>query len=120
MDFRDKVFLSVAENLSFSKAAKEMLISQPAITKHIKELENKLNIKLFERKGNKVYLTKAGELVYEYFKKIDLSYRELEFEIGKLHDTYKGILRIGASSTISQYFIPRLNASSTATNVFSG
>ncbi len=110
MDFRDKVFLSVAENLSFSKAAKEMLISQPAITKHIKELESKLNIALFERKGNKVYLTKAGELVYEYFKKINLSYRDLEFEIGKLHDTYKGKLRIGASSTISQYFIPAVIA----------
>ena len=66
MDYRDKVFISVAENLSFSKAADELFISQPAITKHIKELERKLNITLFDRKGNKIYLTKAGKLIYTH------------------------------------------------------
>ena len=60
MDFRDKVFLKVAENLSFSKAADELFISQPAVTNHIKALEGALEITLFERKGNKIYLTQAG------------------------------------------------------------
>jgi DNA-binding transcriptional LysR family regulator len=106
MDFRDQVFLTVAENLNFSKAAEELFISQPAVTKHIKELESKLNITLFERKGNRIYLTKAGKLNYEYLKKIKQQYTELEFELGRLNDAFKGILRIGASSTISQYLIP--------------
>lgn len=106
MDFRDQVFLTVAENLNFSKAAEELFISQPAVTKHIKELESKLNITLFERKGNRIYLTKAGKLNYEYLKKIKQQYTELEFELGRLNDAFKGTLRIGASSTISQYLIP--------------
>lgn len=110
MDYRDKVFLAVAESLSFSKAANELFISQPAVTKHIKELENKLNITLFERKGNKVYLTKAGKMTYGYLKKIMQQYEELEFELGRMNDTFKGTLRIGASSTISQYLIPKVIA----------
>jgi len=110
MDFRDKVFLVVAENLSFTKASEELLISQPAITKQIKELESKLKISLFERKGNKVYLTKAGKVTYTYLKKIEQQYRELEFEIGRLNQSHKGELRIGASSTISQYLVPKVMA----------
>jgi len=106
MDFRDRVFLSVAENLSFSKAAEELFISQPAVTKHIKELESKLKSTLFDRKGNRIYLTKAGKVNYEYLKKIKQQYAELEFELGRLNNTFKGTLRIGASSTISQYLIP--------------
>ena len=70
MDYRDEVFLSVAENLNFSKAAEDLFISQPAVTKHIKELESRLKITLFERKGNKIYLTEAGKLTYRYFKEI--------------------------------------------------
>ncbi|MGZ2370288.1 LysR substrate-binding domain-containing protein [Ancylomarina sp. YFZ004] len=110
MDYRDEVFLLVAENLSFSRAAEDLFISQPAVTKHIKELESRLNIALFERKGNKIYLTKAGKLTYSYLKKIKQEYREMEYELGRLNDTFKGTLRIGASSTISQYLIPKVIA----------
>ncbi len=110
MDYRDNVFLSVAENLSFSKAADDLFISQPAVTKHIKELESKFNITLFERKGNKIYLTEAGKVTYRYLKQINLQYKDLEFEIGRLNDAFKGSLRIGASSTISQYVIPKILA----------
>ncbi|HKJ43519.1 MAG TPA: LysR substrate-binding domain-containing protein [Sunxiuqinia sp.] len=106
MDYRDEVFIAVAENLSFSKAAEELFISQPAVTKHIKELESKLNIALFERKGNKIYLTKAGKMAYRQLKHIKEQYRDLEFELGRLNDTFRGSLRLGASSTISQYIIP--------------
>ncbi|MGD9931222.1 MAG: LysR substrate-binding domain-containing protein [Mangrovibacterium sp.] len=106
MDYRDEVFLSVAENLSFSKAAEALFISQPAVTRHIRELENKLNMALFERKGNKIYLTKAGKLCYRQLKQIKEHYRELEFELGRMNDTFIGSLRIGASSTIAQYLIP--------------
>lgn len=110
MDYRDEVFIAVAENLNFSKAAEELFISQPAVTKHIKELESKLNIALFERKGNKVYLTKAGKLVYRGLKQIKQQYRELEYELGRLSNSFDGYLRIGASSTISQYLIPSVIA----------
>ena len=111
MDYRDEVFIAVAENLNFSKAAEELFISQPAVTKHIKELESKLETALFERKGNKVYLTKSGKLVYRSLKQIKQQYRDLEYELGRLSEAFNGSLRIGASSTISQYLIPSVIAS---------
>lgn len=111
MDYRDNVFIAVAENLSFSKAAKELFISQPAVTNHIKELEQKLNTSLFDRKGNKIYLTKAGTLSYNQLKKIKQLYRELEFDIERMNKSYRGELRIGASSTIAQYLIPSVISS---------
>ncbi len=111
MDYRDSVFISVAENLSFSKAASDLNISQPAVTRHIKELEERYKTNLFERKGNKIYLTKAGEKVYNAFKEIAKFYRNLDFEIGQMHQNISGEFKIGASSTISQYIIPKVIAS---------
>lgn len=111
MDYRDKVFMSVAENLSFSKAADQMFISQPAITRHIQELEDRYKITLFERKGNKIYLTTTGKKIYNSYKVIAQQYRELEFEIGLINDSIIGDFKIGASSTISQYIIPKAIAS---------
>jgi DNA-binding transcriptional LysR family regulator len=110
MDYRDKVFLAVAERLNISKAAEELFISQPAVTKHIQELEAKLKIALFERKGNKIHLTSAGRLTHDYLKKIEIEYNSLEFELGKLNNAFKGTLRIGASSSIAQYYIPKVIA----------
>lgn len=52
-DFRLKVFQSVAKNLSFTKASQELFVSQPAITKHIQELETYYQARLFERQGVK-------------------------------------------------------------------
>ena len=62
-DFRLKVFQSVAKNLSFTKASQELFVSQPAITKHIQELETYYQARLFERQGSKISLTVAGELL---------------------------------------------------------
>ena len=111
MDFRDKVFISVAENLSFSKAGRELLVSQPAITKHIKELESRLDVSLFERKNNRVHLTQAGKITYTILKKIEKEYRILEQEINHINSSHRGEIIIGASSTIAQYVIPKAMAS---------
>ena len=110
MDYRDLVFLSVADNLSLSKAADELFISQPAVTRHIKELEGRLGISLFDRKGSKIFLTDAGRLVYSELVDIREQYRKLEYEIGRLKGQYVGKLQIGASSTIMQYVLPRVLA----------
>ena len=111
MDYRDTVFMAVAENLSFSKAATHLNISQPAVTRHIKELEERYHTNLFDRKGNKIYLTKQGEKVYNFFKQIAQLYRDLDFEIGEMQNSISGKFKIGASSTISQYIIPKVIAS---------
>ena len=111
MDYRDSVFMSVAENLSFSKAANDLNISQPAVTRHIKELEERYKTNLLERRGNKIYLTEAGVKVYNSFKEIAQKYRSLDFEIGQMHNAFSGEFKIGATSTISQYIIPKVIAS---------
>ena len=111
MDYRDSVFLSVAEHLSFSKAAEALHISQPAVSRHIRELEQRYDASLFERKGNRIYLTGAGEKVYHALREIAQHYRNLDFEMGELQNVQAGEIIIGASSTIAQYVIPRVMAS---------
>lgn len=109
-DFRLKVFDTVARRLNFTKAANELNITQPAVTKHIKEIELNLNIKLFERNGTKIKLTKAGEILVKYTEEIFLVYQKMEFEIGQLQEKQKGHLRLGASTTIAQYVLPPILA----------
>lgn len=108
MDFKLKVFKKVAEKLSFTKAAQELFISQPAVTKNINTIEKELNIKLFERKGNHIELTDAGKILLNYAKKIDSLYKNMDFEISALREEQKGKLRIGSSTTITQYVMPPL------------
>lgn len=110
MDYRERVFMTVAEHLSFSNAATALFISQPAVTKHVKELEQKVGIALFVRQGSHVFLTKAGTLLYNNLQKISQLYSELDDEIGSLKGESEGLLRLGASSTIAQYVLPKVLA----------
>lgn len=109
-DFRLKVFLSVARNLSFTKASQELFITQPAITKHIQELESQYKVQLFERLGNKIHLTSAGHLLMDHSERVLAAYKQLEYEMNLLHDEHSGDLRLGASTTIAQYVLPALLA----------
>lgn len=109
-DFRLRVFCSVAQHLSFTKAASELFVSQPAVTKHIRELEQQYGTRLFERKGNSVVLTEAGEILKRYSSQILHLYQEAAFELGTLQDKHNGVLRLGASTTIGQYLIAPLLA----------
>jgi len=105
MDFRLKVFYTVATRLNFTKAATELYISQPAVSKHIQELEETYKIKLFERNGSKIALTPAGEILLKHTKSIFKIYREIEFDLSSFIDNRQGLLRLGSSTTISQYII---------------
>lgn len=109
-DFRLKVFRSVAKNLSFTKASQELFVSQPAITKHIQELESAYQARLFNRQGSKISLTEAGNLLLEHCDRILEDYKRLEYEMHLLHNEYTGELRLGASTTIAQYVLPPLLA----------
>lgn len=79
--FGHEVFFEVASQLSFSKAADNLFISQPAVSKHIKLLEEQYQLSLFERKGNIIALTEEGNLLLEYVKKVKELERQLDFEI---------------------------------------
>lgn len=110
-DFRLKVFQSVAKNLSFTKASQDLFVSQPAITKHIQELESAYQARLFDRQGSKICLTEAGKLLLEHCERILDDYKRLEYEMHLLHNEYTGGLKLGASTTIAQYVLPPLLAS---------
>jgi len=109
-DFRLKVFYTVAQRLSFTKAAAELFITQPAVTKHIRELEQQLDTALFVRNGNSIELTPAGCILLKHTVKIFETYLLLENELTQLNSITGGNIRIGASTTLAQTIIPKILA----------
>jgi len=109
-DFRLTVFYTVARRLSFTKAAAELFVTQPAVTKHIQELESQLGTALFDRRGNQISLTTAGNVLLRHAETIMGVYRQIEFDLNELKGKPGGRLRLGASSTIAQYVIPAVLA----------
>ena len=109
-DFRLKVFYTVAKQLSFSRAAEELYISQPAVSKHIHALENYFKVKLFVRQGSKISLTSDGEVLFRHAEDIFALYRKLQFEMDQRVHKTSGQLRLGASTTIAQYVLPGILA----------
>ena len=105
-DFRLEVFRAVAKRLNFTKAAAELFITQPAVTKHIHELERHFKVKLFDRNGSKIKLTAAGETLLQHTEQIFALYQNMEFEMSALTQIRSGKLRIGASTTVAQYVLP--------------
>ena len=110
IDTRLKVFRSVATHLSFTKAANELFISQPAISKHIQKLEAAYHVRLFDRLGNRISLTQAGRLLLKHSDVLAADYQRLDFEMNRLRQRVSGGIRIGASTTISQYELPQMLA----------
>ena len=106
-NFRLKVFRSVAEHLSFRKAAEHLFISQPAVTLQIKALESDLGVRLFDRGSGRITLTQPGSVLVGYANKIASIASEAERELSSEHD-YPGELSLGVSTTIAQYVFPRL------------
>ena len=105
-DFRLKVFRVAAERLSFTRAAEELFISQPAVTKHINELERQLGVPLFVRRSNSVFLTSEGEVLLGYARRILALYSDLNDALSDDHAEAVGTLHVGASTTIAQYLLP--------------
>ena len=108
ISFKHEVFLEVARNLSFTKAAATLFISQPAITKHIKQLESDYQVSLFTRKGNAIALTDAGKIVLQSLKKAKDIERQLNSELSSHQKSkvVRGELKLGASTTVALYIIP--------------
>jgi DNA-binding transcriptional LysR family regulator len=107
-DRRLKVFHTVARLLSFTKAAEELHMTQPAVTFQVRQLEEYFNTRLFDRTHNKVSLTPAGERVAEFAERIFDLYAEMESGVRDLTGEISGALTIGASTTIAEYMLPAL------------
>ena len=108
MDFRLKVFKTVAEQLSFTKASKILFVSQPAVTKHINELEKQFRKALFNRHGNSISLTPEGIVCLDYAVRILVLYENLEREFSDLKGSLPARINLAASTTIAQYILPAL------------
>ena len=100
-----RIFNVVAETGNLSKAAKELYISQPAISKAVSKLEQSLSVKLFIRNSRGVKLTEEGALLYEYTCSAFKSLRQGEESIKKIHTLGIGQIKIGVSSTLCKYLL---------------
>ena len=107
-DRRLQVFYTVAKQLSFTKAAECLCMTQPAVTFQVKQLEAQLNISLFERTPSKIILTPAGELAMQYAERILNLTTEMETRLVEMSDHANGTLMIGASTTIADYMLPQM------------
>ena len=107
-DRRLQVFHTVARLLSFTKAAEELHMTQPAVTFQVRQLEEQFNTRLFDRTHNRISLTDAGSRVYEYAEKIFQLYNEMDNSVRELTGDISGVLILGASTTIAEYMLPVL------------
>lgn len=104
-----KVFESVARNLSFTRAAEELFLTQPTISLQIKQLENAIAMPLFEQIGKRIYLTEAGQELYHYSRSIAQLLADMELALDELKGLDRGKLNISVVST-ANYFTPHLLA----------
>lgn len=104
-----KVFERVARRLSFTRAAEELFLTQPAVSMQIKQFEDAIGLPLFERLGKKIYLTQAGEELYQLSRTIARELDEAEQIIEELKGTESGRLNVSVANTV-HYFAIRLLA----------
>jgi DNA-binding transcriptional LysR family regulator len=104
-----KVFETVARHLSFSRAAEELHLTQPAVSTQVRQLEHHVGLPLFEQLGKKVYLTPAGVEMLHYSRSIIQQFREAEDAMAQLRGISGGRLNVAVISA-GDYFFPRLLA----------
>lgn len=107
---RIETFLHVAENLSFSEAARVLHLTQPTVSHHIKKLETELGVSLFERRGSAVRLTEAGRLLLPWARRMMRDTIEMQEMMESIQKGIAGNLRIACSTTAGKYILPQLAA----------
>ncbi len=104
-----RVFATVANHLSYTRASEELHLSQPAVSMQVRQLEDTVGLPLFERLGKRIVLTEAGQEVHHYSRAIDRSLQEMEEVLESLKGVSRGRLQVAVASTVN-YFAPRLMA----------
>lgn len=99
-------FIEVSRLRSFSKAAEHLYITQPTMSKMIRNLENELGVSLFARTNKRVELTDAGAVIFEQAKVIDKAFKDLEFQLENLTELKKGHIHIGLPPMIGSLYFP--------------
>jgi DNA-binding transcriptional LysR family regulator len=101
-----RVFYYAAKNLNFTVAAGELFITQPAVTSQIKSFEDFCNLKLFKKRGRRIYLTDEGKSLYAYAAKIFKYEKEIENIIDDMRELKRGMLSLGTTKAYARYFMP--------------
>jgi len=102
-----QVFEAVARHLSFTRAAEELHLTQPAVSMQVKQLESMVELPLFEQLGKKVHLTEAGETMVRHSRTMMSQLTDIERDINSLKGVEGGTLKICIASTVN-YFATRL------------
>lgn len=103
-----RVFYEAARAGSFTIAARNLFITQPAVTAQVKTFENQCNLRFFKKKGRRLHLTDEGKSLYEYARKIFEFEKEVENVLEEMRKLKRGILRLGTSKAYARYFMPFL------------
>jgi DNA-binding transcriptional LysR family regulator len=104
-----RIFESVARHSSMSRAAKEMHLTQPAVSMQMKQLEEQIGVPLLEQNGRHLYLTEAGQVLRGHAERFNAQTLELQAAMDQFRDLERGLLRIAVVST-ANYFLPPLIA----------
>jgi DNA-binding transcriptional LysR family regulator len=97
------IFQAVAEHLSFTRAAETLHLTQPAVSMQVRQLEQNIDLPLFEQLGRKIYLTEAGEALYESSRGISARLADLEEVLGALKGITRGRLRVSVATTANEF-----------------
>lgn len=100
--------LAIAKNKSISKASEELYLSQPALSKFLINLESRIGITLFERRNNKLYITKAGEYFVSYAKVVNEQKQALDDKIERLKRTKENSVNVGICSNLAKLSLPAI------------
>jgi LysR family transcriptional regulator, transcriptional activator of the cysJI operon len=109
-NFRIRVFRTVAHHLNFSRAAEELLLTQPAVTQQVKALEDELGVPLFDRGGGRITLTAGGKALLPFADKMKEVSDQAFAAVAETSGAQAGELTVGASQTIAQYLLPNFVA----------
>lgn len=105
-----KVFVTVIEQKNFSRAGDILNLSQPGVSLHIRNLENELGTKLIYRSPKQVQITEPGKILYRHAKQMLNHYETAKREINEFNNVVSGTMKIGASFTIGEYYLPKVLA----------
>lgn len=106
-----RAFYSVIKNGTFSKAADELCVTEPAVFIQVRSLERYLGFTLLDRFGKELRPTEIGKQLYEYAEKIFTLVDEASKAVKELQDLKKGFLRLGATKSLAQYLMPYIVSS---------
>jgi DNA-binding transcriptional LysR family regulator len=103
-----RAFYQVAKCQNVSLAARHLFVSQPAVTAQVKLFEDNCGLKLFKKKGRKLFFTDEGKTLYNYARKIFEYEKKIEDAVDQMKELRKGSLRLGSARTYARYFMPFL------------